>query len=188
MLYEFNRGSTAAAATGNICAAYGDGAVDNSTCYRWFAKFHSEDTTLTDKSRPGRPVELDDKALNTLLQVNPRQTTRELATQFHCSHMTVNHHFHAIDKVNKYGDSDPRQLSTNPWSSVVSVKGDPNAFLFTLTNPHHIPPTKYPIDPDRENDAVYHFESSEPCFDKSGARCDIDVSNFPKETNYTNTI
>jgi hypothetical protein len=49
-----------------------------------------------------------------------------------------------------------------PWSSVVSVKGDADAFLFTLTNPHNIPTTKYPIHPQRTNDAVYHYESSGP--------------------------
>jgi histone-lysine N-methyltransferase SETMAR len=73
MLYEFNRGSAASAATRNICAAYSDGAVDDSMCYRWFAKFHSEDTTLMDKSRSRRPVEPDDKALDTL--ITPSQST-----------------------------------------------------------------------------------------------------------------
>jgi len=121
MLYEFNRGSTAAEATRNICAAYGDRAVDDSTCYRWFAKFESGDTILTDKSRSGRPVEFDDQALDDLLQVDPRQTTRELATQLNCSHMTVNRHLHALGKVNKYGDSVPHQLSTDDLAKRVSI-------------------------------------------------------------------
>jgi predicted transcriptional regulator len=56
---------------------------------------------LTDKCRSGRPVEFDDKALDTLLQVNPCQTTRELATQFNCSHITVKRHLHALGKINK---------------------------------------------------------------------------------------
>ena len=51
MLYEFNRDSTAALETQNICAAYGDEDVDTSSCYRLFAKFQSGDTTLVDKSR-----------------------------------------------------------------------------------------------------------------------------------------
>ncbi len=96
MLYDFNGGSNAEAATRNICAAYGDRAVDDSTCYCWFDKFHSEDTTLTDKSRLGRPVELDDKA-------------------------TVNRHLHALGKANNYGDSVPRQLSTNNLAQRVLI-------------------------------------------------------------------
>lgn len=77
ILYEFNRGWTAAAATRNICAAYGERAADDSTCYRWFDKFRSGDTTLPDKAHSGRPVEFDDEVLKTLLHVNPRQTTRK---------------------------------------------------------------------------------------------------------------
>ncbi len=51
MLYEFDRDSTAAEATRNICAAYGEETVESSTCHRWFAKFGFGDTTLMDKSR-----------------------------------------------------------------------------------------------------------------------------------------
>jgi len=36
MLYEFDRGYTAAETTKNIYAAYGEEAVGSSTCYRWF--------------------------------------------------------------------------------------------------------------------------------------------------------
>jgi hypothetical protein len=33
------------------------------------------------------------------------------------------------------------------WTSDGSYKNDPTAFLFTLTNPHNITPTKYPVNP-----------------------------------------
>lgn len=75
-----------------------------------------------------------------------------------------------------------------PWSSMISVKGDTGAFLFTLTNPHNIPSTKYPIHPDRANNAVYHYENSGPSFGKYGATCDVNVNNFPQSGNYENTI
>jgi hypothetical protein len=75
-----------------------------------------------------------------------------------------------------------------PWASAVNVKGDADAFLFTLTNPHDIPPTKYSIHPNRKNDAIYHFEHHGPCFGKYGATCDVCVSNFPQATSHENTI
>jgi len=68
------------------------------------------------------------------------------------------------------------------WSSVVSVKGDGDAYLFTLTNPYNIPPTRYPIYSERKNDPVDHFESSGPCFGKYGSTCDVSVSDFTKDT------
>ncbi len=101
MLYEFDRGSTAAEATRNIHAAYGEEAVDSSTCRRWFTKFRSEDTTLTDKPRSGRSVVFDDEALQAILDADPRQTTRKLAEQLNCSHVTVKRHLYALGKIHK---------------------------------------------------------------------------------------
>jgi histone-lysine N-methyltransferase SETMAR len=77
MLYEFDRGSTAAEATRNIHAVYGEEAVGSSTCRRWFTKFRSEDATLMDKPRSGRPVDFDDEALQALPDADQRQTTHE---------------------------------------------------------------------------------------------------------------
>ncbi|CAF4333371.1 unnamed protein product, partial [Rotaria sp. Silwood2] len=96
MLYEFDRGSTAAEATKNIHAAYGEEAVGSSTCYRWFSKFRSEDTILTDKPRSERPMDFDGEALQALLDTDPRQTTRELAEQLNCHRSTVERHLHAL--------------------------------------------------------------------------------------------
>jgi histone-lysine N-methyltransferase SETMAR len=109
--YAIDRGSTAAETTKNIHAAYGEKAVGSSTCYRWFSKFRSEDTNLTDKPRSGRPVDFDDEALQALLDANPRQTTRELAEQLNCHHSTVERHLHVLGKVHKYGQFVPYQLS-----------------------------------------------------------------------------
>jgi histone-lysine N-methyltransferase SETMAR len=121
MLYEFDRSSTAAEATKNIHAAYGEKAVGKSTCYRCFSKFRSEETTLTDKPRFGRPVDFDDEALQTLLDADPHQTTRELAEQLNCHHSTVERHLHALGKVHKYGKSVPHQLSTDNLAQRASI-------------------------------------------------------------------
>jgi histone-lysine N-methyltransferase SETMAR len=113
MLYEFDLGSTAAEGTRNICTAYGEKAADSSTFHRWFTKFRSGDTALTDKSRSGRPADFEDEALQALLDADPRQTTCELAEQLNCSHATVERHLHALGKVHKYERSIPHQLSTD---------------------------------------------------------------------------
>ena len=51
-----------------------------------------------------------------------------------------------------------------PWTSDGSYKEDSTAFLFTLSNPHGIPPTKYSINPAQSNHAVYHYPASGPSF------------------------
>jgi len=50
------------------------------------------------------------------------------------------------------------------WTSDGTVKNDTNAFLFTLTNPHGILPTKYKINPANAAHAVYHHSSYGPMF------------------------
>ena len=59
-------------------------------------------------------------------------------------------------------------------SSGGSYKNDNAAFLFTLTNPHNIPPTKYAIKPDQVGNAVFLFSSYGPTF---GGGYDIHIPN-----------
>ncbi|CAF1086741.1 unnamed protein product [Didymodactylos carnosus] len=47
-----------------------------------------------------------------------------------------------------------------PWTSQNGYKRDPNAFLFTLTNPHNLKPTKFPIIPEQSQYAVYHTNTN----------------------------
>ncbi|CAF3900610.1 unnamed protein product [Adineta steineri] len=67
-----------------------------------------------------------------------------------------------------------------PWSTNVGPRKDTQAFLFTLANPHNIPPTKYPINPAKTLNAVYHFHSQGPSF---GDNADIMVLNNNNLTN-----
>ncbi|CAF2562409.1 unnamed protein product [Rotaria sp. Silwood2] len=52
-----------------------------------------------------------------------------------------------------------------PWSSSYhSYTNDTTAFLFTITNPYNIPPTKYLINPHQRGCAVYHHRDDGPIF------------------------
>jgi hypothetical protein len=51
------------------------------------------------------------------------------------------------------------------WTSAGgSYMNDTTTFLFTLTNPHNIPPTKYLINPGNSGNAVYHHSGYGPYF------------------------
>ncbi len=67
-----------------------------------------------------------------------------------------------------------------PWTSDNSYKNDTTAFLFTLTNPHNIPPTKYLITPGTGTNAVYHGPSYGPTF---GGGHDIHLANASNANN-----
>ena len=46
MLYDFKKGKNTTAMQKKICAAYGEGAVTDRTCQKWFAKFLGTIDTL----------------------------------------------------------------------------------------------------------------------------------------------
>ena len=47
---------------------YGEGAVTDRTCQKWFAKFRAGDFSLTDAPRSGRPVEVDSDQIETIIE------------------------------------------------------------------------------------------------------------------------
>ena len=59
MLYYFKKGKNATETQKKICVVYGEGAVTDRTCQKWFAKFRAGDFSLDDAPRSGRPVEVD---------------------------------------------------------------------------------------------------------------------------------
>ena len=46
MLYYFKKGKNATEMQKKICAAYGEGAVTDWMCQKWFVKFHARDFLL----------------------------------------------------------------------------------------------------------------------------------------------
>ena len=53
-----------------ICAVYGEGAVTDQTCHKWFVKFHAIDFSLYNAPQLGRPVEVDSDQIETLIENN----------------------------------------------------------------------------------------------------------------------
>ena len=63
-----------------ICAVYGEGAVIDRMCQKWFAKFCAGDLSLEDDAPwLGKSVEVDSNQIETLTYNNQYYTTRELA-------------------------------------------------------------------------------------------------------------
>jgi len=71
------------------------------------------------------------------------------------------------------------------WTSSGSYAIDSNAFLFTLTNPHNIPPTKYPVQPSTTQYTVNHNSGYGPTF---GGGYDFNICSNSNSVNssYTN--
>ena len=65
MLYYFKKGKNTTEMQKMICAVYGEGAVTDGTCQKWFVKFSGGDFSLDDAPRSGRPVEVDRSQIET---------------------------------------------------------------------------------------------------------------------------
>ena len=76
MLYFFKKGKNATEMQKKICAVYGEGAVTDRTCQKWFAKFHAGYFLLNDAPQSGRPVEVDSDQIETSTENNQHYTTR----------------------------------------------------------------------------------------------------------------
>ena len=63
MPYYFKKGKNTTETQKKICAVYGEGAVTDQTCPKWFAKFRAGDFLLDDAPLLDRPVEVDSDQL-----------------------------------------------------------------------------------------------------------------------------
>uniref|UniRef100_A0AAF5DET3 Mos1 transposase HTH domain-containing protein n=1 Tax=Strongyloides stercoralis TaxID=6248 RepID=A0AAF5DET3_STRER len=105
MLYEFRRGSNATTATENICDAYPE-ALNVRKCQRWFVKFRSGDFDLSDASRSGRPITVDNDILQAIVEANPYQTIKELSVKLNSPWSTIQEHMkHNLSEENKVNRS-----------------------------------------------------------------------------------
>ena len=62
-----------------ICAVYGEGAVTDRTCQKWFVKFCAGGFSLDDALWSGRPVEGDSDQTETRIDNDQCSTTGEVA-------------------------------------------------------------------------------------------------------------
>ena len=81
MLYYFKKGKnpTEMRKRKKICAAYGEGAVTDQTCQKWFEKFHTGDFLLGDTLWSDRLVEIDSDQIKILIENNQHYATWEIA-------------------------------------------------------------------------------------------------------------
>ena len=70
MLYYFKKDKNAAETQNKICAMYGEGAMTDQACQKWFAKFCARDFSLHNAPQLDRIVEVDSDQIKTLIGNN----------------------------------------------------------------------------------------------------------------------
>ena len=70
MLYYFSKGKNATEMQQKICALYGKRAVTEQICQKWFVNFCAGDFLLYSVPQSGRPGEVDNNQIETLIKNN----------------------------------------------------------------------------------------------------------------------
>ena len=94
-----------------ICAVYGESAVIDRTCEKWFAKFRAGDFSLDDAPWSGRPVEVDSDQIETIIENNQHYTTWEIVDVLKISKSSAENHLHQLGYVNRLDVWVSRKLS-----------------------------------------------------------------------------
>ena len=79
LLHYLNMNKTAAENHRILVEVYGEHALAERTCQKWFARFKSGDFGLEDEERTGQPKKFEDEELEALLDEYCCQTQEELA-------------------------------------------------------------------------------------------------------------
>ncbi|RLU17435.1 hypothetical protein DMN91_009670 [Ooceraea biroi] len=97
--YEFRRGTTVSETARNINAVFGEGSTTKATVGNWFKNFRDGDFSLANEPR-GRPkTKVDNDHLRAVVESDPSQSTRELASIFNVSIPTILVHLAAIEAI-----------------------------------------------------------------------------------------
>ena len=104
MVYYFKKGKNTIKMKKkkDFCAIYGEGAVTDLMCQKWFAKFHAGDFLREDAPSLGRPVEVDSERIETLIENNQFYTTWEIANILKISKSSVANYLHQLGYVNRF--------------------------------------------------------------------------------------
>ena len=85
----------------NISAVYKDSAPAIRTVKKWFAKFRTGDFNVEDRPRSGRPSEVDNDVIKTLVESTPRITTQGIAEKMNIDNSTALRHLKQLGYVSK---------------------------------------------------------------------------------------
>lgn len=110
LLHYFNMKKKAAESHRILVEVYGEHALAERTCQKWFARFKSGNFDLEDDERPGQPKKFEDLELEALLDQDPSQTQHELVRTLAVTQQAISHRLKAMGMVRKVGHWVPYEL------------------------------------------------------------------------------
>jgi [histone H3]-lysine36 N-dimethyltransferase SETMAR len=111
LLFFYEKGVKAAAATREICDVKGEGVLSERAAQNWYVRFKSGDKSLERRSGSGRVSDVDDEALLDDVESDPCQSLRTLSATHGSSKSTIAQHLKALGKSSKSDRIVPHDLT-----------------------------------------------------------------------------
>lgn len=121
LINRFRNGDNSAQAHRYLRESYGYDCLSERQCRRWFVKFRSGNFEVKRSPGQGRKMTLNLDDLRETVQLNPRQSTRELSVILNVCQKTICNGLKRIEFVNKRGTWIPHILSEGNKSLRVSI-------------------------------------------------------------------
>ena len=102
MLFFHQKGKNAKQTANKICTVYDEDAVAERTVRKWFSRFEAGDFNLENQECPGKRSTTDEDQIKTLMENNPRYTTRQLAEMLKISKCTIHEHLVKLGYINRF--------------------------------------------------------------------------------------
>ena len=104
LVHYFNMKKSAAESHRILVEVYGQHALAERTCQKWFARFRSGDFSLEDEERPGQPRKFEDEELEALLDEDRCQTQEELTESLGVTQAAISKRLKAARYIYKQGN------------------------------------------------------------------------------------
>ena len=110
LLHYFNMKKNAAESHRILVEVYGEHALAERTCQKWFALFKCGDFGLEDEECPGQPKKFEDEELEALLNEDCCQTQEKLAESLGVTQAAISKRLKAARYIQKQGNWVPHEL------------------------------------------------------------------------------
>nr|BAO79476.1 transposase [Amegilla dulcifera]BAO79481.1 transposase [Amegilla dulcifera]BAO79484.1 transposase [Amegilla dulcifera] len=121
LLYYFRKGKNASQAHKKLCAVYGNEALKERQCRNWFVRFRSGDFSLKNAQRSGRPVEVDEAHIKTIIDSDYHSIIRDIAEKLNVSHTCIEKKLKMLGYVKKLDLWLPHQLKEIHLTQSISI-------------------------------------------------------------------
>ena len=100
-LFYFRKGKNAVQAAKKLRDVYGEKALKDRQCRNSFDKFRSGDFSLKDEQRSGRPNEIDDNQIKTIIKSDRHVSVRDIKKMLKIQKSTIDRHIQRLGLVDK---------------------------------------------------------------------------------------